>query len=203
MKIVRFLTLPEIKYQELQDVLALDLLKYYLFMGIESSLKNTLWQNYFVAIQNCVFIFIFYFLKVSHDYYLLLNISRDMSTFLSEKYLFATRGLHPKSPWKPTTLVGYPTSLMGPGQGYYIGRWHTKAVYINVLHSSCLLLLFFKLFVIFLPLFSVTKKSPQEFHDWKRKKWKFHLRTSILIPGEKQIISQIAMQSRLQLSIKK
>ena len=77
MKIVKFLTLPEIKYQELQDVLALDLLEYYLFMGIESSLKNTLWQYYFVAIQNCVFIFIFYFLKVSHDYYLLLIVFKN------------------------------------------------------------------------------------------------------------------------------
>ena len=36
------------------------------------------------------------------------------------------RGLHPKSPWKPTTPVGYPTSLMGSWSGLlYQERWHT------------------------------------------------------------------------------
>ena len=39
-----------------------------------------------------------------------------------------------------------------------------------IVHSSCPLLLF--LFVIYFPtLFFVTKKSQQEFHDWRRKKW--------------------------------
>ena len=48
--------------------------------------------------------------------------------------------LHPKSPWKPTTIVGYPTLLMGPGQGYlYRERWHTGMILFVVSRQQYIL----------------------------------------------------------------